>query len=248
LKWKTEFAEYLFKDKDAKLRDIEIRRLEPLGNPDEVLVYTRAFEAESHDEAFHRWWMKRSGMTWKLFDRQSLIGYMPRDSRIVASSFALFSAEPDRPAALKRLRQLTQALDEGDTEFITQTFARFKQLNFLSEYESSALANKGLHCSQTMPEQAIASYEESLSKNPDNPGIYSLLMYAFNRAGQYENAITAANRYMTIVGPSARVCAEKGLSCELLHDPESAKSSYLAGLHCDPSSTANRDGLARVQR
>jgi tetratricopeptide (TPR) repeat protein len=248
LKAKTEIADYLFKDKTADSRDIEIRRIEPLGNPNELLIYTRAFEPESHREIFYRWWMKRSDATWKLFDRQSLEGFAPRDSRIMAISFAVFFAEPERSAISKSIRKLAVALDQGDTELIAQTLTRFEHLNFLAEYESSALANKGLLCSQTMPEQTIALYQQALSKHPDNPGVYSLLMYAFNRAGQYENAIVAANRYMDIVGPSARVCAEKGLSCELLHDRQGAIASYLAGLHCDPGSQRNHEGLARVQR
>lgn len=248
LKWKTEIAAYLFKDKEVDSRKIEIRRIESLENANEVLVYTRVFDSESHREIFHRWWMKRSGASWRLFDRQSLEGFTPRDSRTMAISFAAFFAEPERSALSKSMGKLAEALNQGDIEFIAKTFTRFKHLNFLPEYESSALANKGLRCSQTMPEQTIALYEQALSKHPDNPGVYFLLIYAFNRAGQYENAIIAANRYMDIVGPSARVCAEKGLSCELLYDREGAVSSYLAGLHCDPGSQRNHEGLARVQR
>jgi len=230
-------------------RELKIGKVYSLSDPGEFLIYSRAWNLDSKREFDYRWWLRKSGPSWKIYDYQCLDGINLRISRILA--FAVGKVPQNGPAwcdGHHGFRNVIKACNEHDNHAIVRALYALEQFHFPAEYESILLATRGVTVSKNDHAEAIRLFTQALAKNPDNPGIYIAQARAFWMTKQYENSAKATEAYLDLTGDNALLCGKLGNTYEELHQLSKAAEAYRRGLFCDPNSRENREGLARVNR
>jgi hypothetical protein len=244
-KWERGYGATLCRDPHLHLRKVEIRRIEVLPDSNEVRVYTHAWNDGS--ECTSRWWLRKTGAAWRIYDFQHLHNLFLRESRMSAFVVGRVSGNvPDWCFNKNTFQTLQVAVSPDDSSM--EMIALLQRSHFPPEYESVILAIKAMFFLKTDPGESIRYFDDAITKYPDNPPVYCLRASAFLVVNRFQEGLESMIQYIDLVGDSALACAQLGFAYEGLHRSTDAANAFRRGLACDPSSKWNQQGLARVSQ
>jgi hypothetical protein len=245
--WKNGYGKRLLKIPRLHLRDVKIRRIEVLAVPDEFRVYTHGLDAQS--DVSVRWWLRKTGSSWGIYDYQFLTVPSLRKSRDDAFLVGSVSANhPDWCSSSDWYKILGKLGPGNDDATRLQTLDALHLVQFPPEYQSYLLTLRGTYVMKADLKEAVRHIDAALIKYPDNIVAHSVRAEALIRADLYQDAVDSVTHYIDLAGDSADACFNLGISYEALHRPADAANAYRRGLLCDPSSRLIRAGLARTSK
>jgi tetratricopeptide (TPR) repeat protein len=224
----------------------EIRHLKRLAGPGEVAVIV--FHREQGLTGRMRWWLKKHGAGWRVYDFESLeIGL--RTSALVASLIPKdFGVVPDWIKAGKEWpAKAGAALARGDLDTAERTLAGVSKYKFPPPLEAIRwLMTGALQLDRNKPAEALAALDKARSFNPDMPMLNLLSGTAFNQQGQYEKALDRLRAYADLLGEDSLTSFQLGFALAGLGRMREAAGAYRRSLDDNPDFPDALDGLRRV--
>jgi hypothetical protein len=231
------------------LHGFEIRRITQLAPADVAVVVRAAFDRRRDS---YRWWLHKSGGTWKFYDVQYLIG-APRNTQIIARLFVMSLPPRHQSALMKPLADFS----DFDLAFFGKDYERARRLfialdanNLPPPFQASILMLDGMRklFADDMPAEALLRFEQALKINPDEPHPYYLCAICLNEMKQPAKAIDSARRYLDQVGPNPLAYEQIGLAHEALGQIPQATEAYEKALADElPPNPFILEALARLQ-
>jgi tetratricopeptide (TPR) repeat protein len=232
---------------DLKFRAIDVRSLEPLRDPGEVIACVRALAGSGRVN--YRFWMRQAATGWKIYDFETVDGG-PRSSQAIAAAIAAGASALSAPAwaaYVPRFSAIYSLLAHKEFETARAEILKLDHAGFPPQYEAMRLTVKGMLYARTgEPAKALLLYDKAQSVRSDLPGLHLLRAGCYNALGQHEKALASARLHLDLFGDDAKAYVEIGRAYEGMGYPEVAVQAYERGLADDPGNDVNRRSLDRI--
>ena len=223
----------------------EIRRARALGD-ETLIVFVRHWDTDEFTAKF-RWWVAEDRGRWRFYDFEDLSTGI-RSSIMAANAAAATTDNPiELQRALGQVNQVKDALLRQDMETARTALQSIVHVKLPAQVESlrwMQTAVVRLHDGDF--DEALEALNTAESYNSDMPILSYLRGLAYNRLGQYEQALQSAKTYAALLGFDADVYRIVGNALVGLERLEEAAEAYRNGLLDTPDSLDNFVGLAQV--
>lgn len=231
-----------------RVTGVEIKNIRSLGATD-ALVYLRATHEVIPGKLKFRWWVCKRMGRWRIYDHEDLDSGI-RLTNAMGMALAGSGSSPQIAPWVNhgpKLQQAMQALAQQDLDGCQKLINELEQVPFPPPIRAIVLMFKGILLNaRGEREKCLELCEQAEKLNPDLPMVFLIRSRAHNGLGQYDKAITNAQRYLDLLGDDAPALAELGQAYEALEKGDQALSCFRRGFADDPSEVANFYGLARL--
>ncbi len=232
-------AEYLAWDR------CQVRRVKFEEADVEAVVYLRTWRNDGMNGKW-RWWLKKRGDTWAVFDFEDLDTSL-RISTLMSLALPGRGQLAEWVHTMPRFQQailsaMAGELEEG--ERILQGLAKSAYPASLEAVRLMLLGSIKLH--QGFPDQALRHCKDAEALHADIPMIHLLRAMAHNQLGEYDPAATQARKYLDLLGADDQGYWELGQALAGLDRREEAAEAYRQGLDDNPDNLDILLALGRV--
>jgi hypothetical protein len=231
----------------AGLHQIEIRKVISLDSVDAIVVVNMSLDRDRCRS--YRFWLRKSGASWKFYDGQNLIG-VPRDSQLISGMVVRCRPKAFPGTAIKHLQDFSEmSVSREDPDRVSQFIGQLQSSDLPAPFQSSVLVINGDEAlyRNRLPRQALACFEQALALDPEEVHAHLLCATCFNSMRQPRAAIARALQYMGLVGENRYAYEQLGRAHEALGRIPEAIEAYEKALADNPDSPELLDALARLQ-
>jgi tetratricopeptide (TPR) repeat protein len=224
----------------------EIRSVKRLAD-DELVVIVRHRDDQNVTSKM-RWWLKRRGQAWRIFDYEDLDMSM-RASALMGSVLGLQDVEILRlvgaaPALVEALQAISAQHDAEAADKSLKRIAGTKlprQLDAVRELVAALI-----HSQRSEYQQALDALDRAGRLQPDMPILDLLRGTTLNQLRRWNEAVTRLQAYQKLLGDDANVCLQLGLAHHYLEHYAEARANYRKTLDDDPTSLEAYRNLVRA--
>ncbi|HEY1186517.1 MAG TPA: hypothetical protein VGE74_02620 [Gemmata sp.] len=246
------FARWMVQNKGLRWTHTDVRRVVWQGGRSEATVYV-VHRTATGDSFKTLWWVVQRPDGWRVFDTADLF-IAARFTREPVTTNApevlqLAVLEPGRYAVVRdALVRATRALDNGANVVVAdEALESARGLRLPPEDAALVAILEGRILShQNDIDAALLQFETADRLVPGMPAAQSYRATALNRAGRYEEALSAAHEYQRRCGPDCHVFVIEGFALEGLARDREATAVYRRALDDDPDSADALRGLGRM--
>jgi len=187
------------------------------------------------------WWLRSDGRSWRWYDFADLENNGPISIGI------LEEAPCKNPAAwVKHLRKFRTIIEHADDlEQVEKLCAELERLDLPAPYHMAVYLWQAHIClAQLKLDDAKDRLEKAKAIAPDFPQVLLMDMQFHRSKDETAEALTSANRFITLFGGDAELFHEIGQMHLVLKQNDDAVLAYRQGLQDDPASTMNLTALA----
>ncbi len=230
-------------------REVEVKHIRPADLPGEIVIYTRHRSERRNATAHFRWWLKRTGKRWQIYDYQDLdsgirfstmTGILTAGKMEAASAWVPVAAE----ALPKALAAVNETLEYDEAQRLLAEVAQTDAPPYVRSIAWMLTAS--VHVGQQRYPEAIAACDRAIALYRETPNLMYLRAEALYGLQRYRDTIEAVQRYQKLVGTEAHSSFLLGESFRALGHAELAENAYRKGLKDDPWSEENLFGLGLV--
>ena len=227
---------------------IEIKRTQPLGSADDVVVYSR-HRADDGDSIKMRWWLHRRGGRWRAYDYENLgIG-----TRITAGMAATVDAlqggafSERQAQAVQTCNETWQLLADGKYEEAARSLQSTAGVSLPRVLEPVREVQWAMvYVARGQFAEALGHLDDAEALQPGIPLAVAFRASALNGLGRYEEALGDARRYLELLGDDDTGYSLLATALAGLGRTEEAADAYRRGLDDYSDSADNLVGLASV--
>ena len=210
----------------------EIKRVKFSGDRREAVVYTRDFATDGTQQKT-RFWVRRKGTAWRIYDLESLDGGLRVSTAMAAGMRVAISG-----GQTSSFQTLTSAFTYGTSGEYTKAEAALKSIetaSFPPEFESlRGVVWASIHSSQKKIDLVLADCDKVEGTGRDVPKIHQLRAIAYNQLKQYDKALASAQEWKASLGGDLEVYYEMGLALAGLGRQQEAAAAFAQSLDDDP--------------
>jgi len=219
----------------------------------EAVVYDQEIQgvAPHKIEQKRRWWLRASGSTWKVWDSEDLAEGI-RVSTIMASAMA--SAASGGTAESNILMTVGQkfqlagaAMQKGDLAGAQTTLQSLDTISMTADLVAiRQFMWAALHMRQNRYQDALKDCDSVEATGQDVPIIFQFRTIAYNKLGQYDNALQCSQKWEDALGADADLYYERGLALVNLKRPADAVVAFEKSLDEDHDAAGSLGELAQL--
>jgi tetratricopeptide (TPR) repeat protein len=210
----------------------------PGGGGDEALIYA-SHKLDDGTSLRYRWWVRRSGAAWRVYDYEELTGGMSATYRMAAAEAAT-AAGAGWPAVYERVDEALGAAGAGDFDAAERALRKGDGASFPAEFDAMRWNAWGIvHLGRARHAEALEALDKASAAAPGNPLADQLRSAVCLSMGDHAGALASARRYADTMGPDADNLHTIGLALEGLGRTREALTSYRAALDEDRDSIDN---------
>ena len=203
-----------------------------------ALVYVRTWDSDGIAAKF-RYWLRRDGDRWRLFDLEDLAGGARFSAGAAAVGTQLTSGDQARfMAAVQQIPEVTRALIAVDLDKAEQLLNGIDTSVLPSSFQAWVQVQHAVvHIGRNKYQQAIDTCNQAEQLNSNLPILLLLRAQAHNGLGQYEQGRADAQKYLDTLGEDADGYLHLGQALAGLRKQDEAIAAFSRGLKDEPNST-----------
>ncbi|MCI0461269.1 MAG: hypothetical protein L0Z62_30345 [Gemmataceae bacterium] len=225
----------------------EIQSIKLLAKGQEAVVVAR--HRGDGGTAKMRWWLKKDGPSWRLYDLEDLDTGI-RISTLLAGAFAELGqglVVPDWIKAGPLMQRAGKAMVEGNIEEAERLLVQIARYEFPKPLAALRWMMEGaIRLAQQRPAEALACCEKARTFNPDVPILDFLSGAACNALRRFDKALTHLHAYRNLLGEDTNISHQLGIALAGLGRREEAAQAFRRSLDDDPKSLDALNELRRL--
>jgi tetratricopeptide (TPR) repeat protein len=195
----------------------------------------------------YRWWMRKSGGVWRVYDLEELSGGMRVSTIMGLIAAGGINNPPPWVPHMQNMMPVMQAVGAQDFKTADQALKPLESVNFPPQLKAIVVMLRGIiQTSKGDFDGALKHYEQAITLHSDFPIIHYLRAVAYNAIEQHDKALASANKFTELLGNDALVQLEIGEALEALNRPQEAIEAYRKGNDEDSEELDNLGALARL--
>jgi tetratricopeptide (TPR) repeat protein len=226
---------------------VDVKLVKPLPDKTEAVVYLRAHHPLI-GKLKYRWWVKKRGSQWRIYDIEDLDGGL-RVSNTMAAAVGSGPAGSVAPwvGEAKNLQGAYQALASNDLESAEEAVKKLESAGFPPPIQAQVIAIKGIIANrQEKPDEALKLFDQAQALHGDLPALNYQRAVAYNLKGEPDKALALARKYLDLLGDDADVWYIAGEALEALDREDEALEAYRKGHDDEPANVDNLTAIARI--
>lgn len=223
--------------------EVQLRRVERTERDNLLIVHARCRNHNLGSTVWMKFWLRRSGSTWRMYDYQEL-SMGVRISTMTGVGLKMAKAGQTQEA--RSLQQLITAMTQfrQDPEQVVSTLEGLASQPVPAGFESLKwMMVAAVRLDQDDFDGSLDAVKRSREASSEMLATYSIEAGALNGLGRYDEAIEVANRFIELLGPDADCLYEIGFAKLKQGDAEAAKQAFTDGLADNLVSGSNFLGL-----
>jgi tetratricopeptide (TPR) repeat protein len=226
---------------------VDVRKVKPQSDQTEVIAYVLANHAYG-PKLKQRWWMKKRGKTWRVFDMENLEDGT-RITTVMGVALEATQGGNIAPWLLKQgdFHEVASSLQAEDYDGAAEAMRELEGVDFPKQIRVLVVGMKGaIALGQEKPDDALKFFDEAQGIQVDLPYINRQRAIAHNMKGEYDKALGFAKKYLEMLGDDAKAWHAMGEAYEGLGKRGEALEAYRKGHDDVPSFVENMSAIARL--
>ena len=165
----------------------------------EAVVYTHDFTDDGSQQKT-RWWLRRSGSTWRIFDLESLDGGL-RMSSIMATAAQIGLGNPGLMQSVQKVMRAMQLIQAGNLAKAQTDLEALESASFPPDIESfRRLVWAGLHSRQSKYDLVLKDCDAIEATGHDVPMVHEFRATAYYERKDYDKSLASALAWKAALG------------------------------------------------
>lgn len=224
---------------------VQIKRIQFSNDRSEATVFARHWDDTGQVSTRRRWWMRKQGEQWRVYDLEELEGNL----RLTTAMAMALTPRGLAPWARfsPQITQAKRAVFAEDYEEAGRVLKDLENVTFPAPVEGMlSMLRASVASARDEFEEALKHLDRAEALHPDFPMLHLLRSVLHNQMENYELAVQHGRKFIDLLGEDTDAYFQIGTALAALDRKAEAADAYRRGLDDYPDSIDNLTGLSQV--